>query len=273
MGQNASQSVNYVIPVMTGVFGMVSALVAVLVTHKAATRREENARVVAEQREARNREADQQRERSTDLRTVTDDAARALRDLWEVLAPFQSVALGSKRAVSPDVESLNEAYGRLIDAHVRLLLRVDGSDTLHSPVGFAVSRLQVALDTLRGRPLGPHTTNQRRYVSEAHSAVATGYEELQEAARKRFAPTPLPDAETVVSMLIRRKRHDQRTRELVSALQQREGRGLRRVALRDDIDSIVVVDAEADDGDAKDRLERWLDSQGDDWREHLEFAP
>jgi hypothetical protein len=163
--------VDFAPPILAGLLGAATAIVAGQIANRN-----------AERREARNRAADEHRERLRDLRAVTDDAARAMRDMWTVLGAFAyAIPRGdpptSRRspteAREPDADSFIEVYERLTDAHVRLLNRVEWGDTLHSPIGRAVIDVQQAYNAVvHEDPYEPRANQSANAILKAIGSAA-----------------------------------------------------------------------------------------------------
>lgn len=263
--------VDFAPPIMAGLLGAATAIVAGQIANRN-----------AERREARNRAADEHRERLRDLRAVTDDAARAMRDMWTVLGAFAyAIPRGSPptsrrsptEAREPDADSFIEVYERLTDAHVRLLNRVEWGDTLHSPVGRAVIDVQQAYNAVvHEDPYEPRANQSANAILKAIGSAQHGLRELQENARERFAPLGLKDSRYAAVLILTVKRRGPRTDELLVALRLEPPRHARVVGPDKD-GRVTVRDEEAREGEARTRLVASLDAAGRDWTDHLALEP
>jgi hypothetical protein len=263
----------------TGGVGGASALLGVYVSNRAAEKRERVNHDATEARERRGREADMQRERERELRALTDDAVRALKDMWRALGPFVMVKIAqqtdqplySPEHRPPSAEEFLDAYARLTDVHERLLLRVEWNDTLHAPVGAAVTAAQgtwnavVNEGTLAGKdPKGD------RAISYALQQAQIGYSELQQTARERFAPGGLSGSQRQVVLVLNVTTTREQAEPLVAAL--RNSRPNKVLGPNND-NRVTVREVESESGEARARLEASLDAIRADWRQHLALAP
>jgi hypothetical protein len=199
------------VPILTGTFGLLAALAGAGFAHLAATRREARTRLETEQREERNRQADIDRERLHDLRAVVDEAIVALMDLWVIyndwraaiprgkgetpLPPGVPVGVSVSQARPPDRETFMGAHLRLSEAHTKLTLRLDRDDALLSPITTVISQSQTAWNVivLEDDPYTPDRTDEdKRRIRVALFACASAYPDVTKAAKRRFAPAPLP---------------------------------------------------------------------------------
>lgn len=269
-------------------------LVAVYVTNWLAERREvrnrtsiENLhsadRAATEQVHRANREDDLHREQMRELRPIVDDATRALFDLWSAIGPFliaDSRELQCEQGSDgprahmmeerpPSVEAFHDAYQRALDAHHRLLLRVEWNDTLHAPVGAAVSRAQEAWNAVvhetQTLPLEQKT---RQQIARANQAAQQGYRELQDTACKRFAPAGLRGSERALLHVVI-VRDKQRAEPLLAAL--RATYTNRTEGPSRDKGRFTIRDSEAEPGEARETLEAALDAVDAHWRDVIEL--
>jgi hypothetical protein len=273
--------------------GALFALVAVHFTNKLAEKREERNRqtlenlhkadrAATEQVHRNNREDDLHREQLKELRPIVDDATRALFDLWSALGAFltsdtraqireqgreQHIHMMEERR--PSIDEFKRAYERAKDAHHRLLLRVEWNDTLHAPVGAAVSRAQEAWNAVVHETQSlPLEKKARVQIQRANQAAQQGYRELQETARKRFAPESLRGSEhALMHVLIVKDKP--RTEPFLTAL--RASRVGKTEGPSKEEGRFTIRDSEADPGEAREALEAELDAIGENWRDALEL--
>lgn len=266
-------------PLATGVFGVASALLGVYVSNRAAEKRERENRDATEEREWKGREADAQRERERELRTLADDAVRGLKDMWRALGPFVMIKIAqqttqplySPEQRHPSVDEFLDAYTRLQDIHERLLLRVEWNDTLHAPVGSAVTSAQGAWNAVvnEGTLLGKDQKADNA-IGYALQQAQIGYRELQKTARERFAPGGLPGSEYQVVLVLKIITAREQAEPFLAALRLERSS---KVLGPDKDDRVTVRDSEAESGEARIRLEASLDAVRTDWRQHLALAP
>ena len=269
-------------------------VVAVYVTNWLAERREARNRRSLERLHSADREATEQvhranredelhREQMRELRPIVDDATRALFDLWSAIGPFLIADSRERQREQgsdgprahmmeerhPSVEAFRDAYKRALDAHHRLLLRVEWNDTLHSPVGAAVSRAQEAWNAVvHETETLPLEQKTRLQIARANQAVQQGYRELQETARKRFAPAGLRGSErALVHVLI--LRDQQRAEPLLAALRTKYTN--RTEGPSKDEDRFTIRDSEAEPGEARQTLEAALDAIDSHWHDVIEL--
>ncbi len=275
--------------------GALFTLVAVYFTNRLAEKREERNRQALENlhkadREAterihrNNREDDLHREQLRELRPIVDDATRALFGLWSVLGAFitadtreqireqgrdQHIHMVEERR--PNIDEFKLAYERSKDAHHRLLLRVEWNDTLHAPVGAAVSRAQEAWNAVvHETQTLPLEKKARLQIQRANQAAQQGYRELQETARKRFAPGGLRGSErALVHVLIVKDK--QRAESALTAL--RTSRANKTEGPSKEGGRFTIRDSEADPGEARKALEVELGVIDQNWRDGLELQP
>ena len=165
------------------------------------------------------------------------------------------------------------AYGRILDASVRLQLRVEWGDTLHAPVGHALSRAQEAWNVIvLEDPHGVRSEDAKHKISRANSAASTGYEELMVACRKRFSPEPLPGTELNVSVVFSVEARGPRLDEIVTILRKPE-RYRGKVTGPTKENRLVVGTCEGIAGEAQSRVIAVLDEQASDWRTYLAIVP
>ena len=283
--QQTTQHVNYVIPVITGLFGLVAALAGAAFASRAAARREGATRAETERREERNRQADEHRERVRDLRLVVDDAARALRDMWSITGAFSyAIPRSNPNALSrsptesrdPDPDAFDKAYRRLLDVSVRMQLRVARDDVLHAPVQRAVTACQQAFNTFMLQdPEGPRSREDEHLILKAGSAASTGYQELLEAARQRLAPGDLPQALRSFNVAFDVKQRGERLEALMASLRQAPELRWRITGPTSNDVLMLRIDAETRD-QAADRATKALTKADSQWhdlvtpREHAE---
>jgi len=263
----------------TGGVGAASALLGVYVFNRAATKREHVNREATETRERTGREADVQRERERELRVLTDDAVRALKDMWRALGPFVMVKVAqqtdqplySPEHRPPSAEEFLDGYARLTDVHERLLLRVEWNDTLHAPVGAAATAAQGAWNPVVNEgTLVEKDPKSDNAISYALQQAQIGYRELQQTARERFAPGGLPGSQREVVLVLNVTTTREAAEPFLVALRSSRPNKV----LGPDKDSRVTVrDAESEPGEARAKLEAALDAVGANWRQHLTLAP
>lgn len=263
----------------TGGVGGASALLGVYVSNRAAEKRERINRDATEARERRGREADVQRERERELRAFTDDAVRALKDMWRALDPFVMVKIAqqtdqplySPEHRPPNVEEFLDAYARLMDVHERLLLRVEWNDTLHAPVGAALTAAQGAWNAVVNEAtlLGKDRKGDNA-ISYALQEAQIGYRELQQTARERLAPGGLPGSQRQVILVLTVATTRQQAEPFVAALRSSRPN---KVLCSDNDNKVTVRDVESEPGEARARLEASLNAAGANWRQHLTLTP
>jgi hypothetical protein len=276
--QSTSQHVNFVVPVLTGLFGLLSALAGTAFASRAAAKRESVTRAETELREERNRQADEQRERLRDLRLVVDDATRALHDLWSITAAFSyAIPRANPKARNrspvesrePDPRAFDQTYHRLVGASVRMQLRVARDDVLHAPVDRAVVACQDAFNAFMHQdPEGSRSREDEQRILKANAAASTGYRELLEAARERLAPGNLPGALRSFNVVFDVERRDKRLDEVMTSLQRLPEL---RWRVRGPTSNNVVmlrIDAETRE-DAEDRAKDLLIQVSPQWHELL----
>jgi hypothetical protein len=247
----------------------------------------QNRQMVLEMRRARDlaietRQAEEHRERLRDLRAVTDDAARALHDLWVILGAFvYAIPRGDPPASrkspietkEPDAPAFVDAFERLRDAHLRLLNRVEWGDTFHSPVGRAMSDTQAAFNAIVYEdPYAARDQKSDAAISRALGSVQHGLRELQDTCRRRFAPLGLPDSRYAAVMVLRVKKGGARTDQLLAALRTDRARHA-KVQGPDHEGRVVVRDDEAVPGEARARLVASLERAASDWNTYLDLDP
>lgn len=247
----------------------------------------QNRYMVKEMRRSRelsiaNREREEHRERLRDLRSVTDEATAALRDLWSILGTFMYAIPRGDPPVSrksptearkPDPQAFIDAYQRLTDAHLRLLNRVEWGDTFHSPVGRAVSDAQAAFNAVVYEdPYALRDKQSDIAISKALGSAQHGLRELQETSRQRFAPLGLPDSRYTAVLVLKVKRAGSQTDEILAKLR---GDPMRRTKVTgpDNEGRFVVRDDEAAPSEARQRLIMSLNTAANDWANYLELLP
>jgi hypothetical protein len=246
----------------------------------------QNKRMVGEMQQSRElaeraHEAEAHRERLRDLRSLTDDAACALHDLWSVLGAFAYAMPRGNPPVSrrspteardPDPDKFVDVFERLRDTHIRITNRVEWGDTLHSPVGAAVVDAQAAFNAIVYED--PYEPRGRESANAIHKAIGSaqhGLRDLQATARQRFAPLGLPDSRYAATMTLTVRRRGPRADALLAALRTDPARHAKVVG-PDKSGRVVIRDEEREPGEARRRLEAALDAAGDDWADHLELA-
>jgi hypothetical protein len=255
--------------VFTALAGAATAILASYLAHRSAERRDDRAREEA-----------QYQQQMRELRALTDDAAKAMRDMWGILGTFAtSIPRGNPPVArrspietrEPDAADFVATYERLLDANVRLLMRVDWNDTLHSPVGQALVRAQEAYNAvIHEDPLAPRSKRSEQLILRALSAAHTGYRELQGTARQRFAPRGLPRSERTTVLVLDVVRPGETTDGLLAELRRQPGRGS-KVAGPDTAGRVVVRDSEPFPGEAHQRLVQSLDDIQSDWASYLKL--
>jgi hypothetical protein len=205
-------------------------------------------------------------------------------DLWSALSAFivcdtreqireqgreQHIHMMEERR--PSIDEFKLAYERAKDSHHRLLLRVEWNDTLHAPVGAAVSRAQEAWNAVVHETQSmPLEQKARLQIQRANQAAQQGYRELQETARKRFAPGGLRGSErALVHVLIVKDKPS--AEPFLTALQ--TSRVGKTEGPSKDEGRFTIRDSEADPGEARKALEAELDAIDQDWRDALELQP
>ena len=263
----------------TGAVGAASALLGVYVSNRAAGKRERVNREAAEARERAGREADVQRERERELRALTDDAVRALKDMWRALGPFVMAKVAqqtdqplySPEHRPPSAAEFLDAYARLTDVHERLLLRVEWNDTLHAPVGAAVTASQGAWNAVVNEgTLVEKDPKADNAIGYALQQAQIGYRELQQTARERFAPGGLPGSQRQVVLALTVTTTREAAEPFLVALRISRPN---KVLGPDKDNRVIIRDAESEAGEARARLEASLDAIRADWRQHLALAP
>jgi len=262
----------------TGAVGAASALLGVYVSNRAAAKRERVNREAAEARERTGREADVQRERERELRTLIDDAVRALKDMWRALGPFVMAKVAqqtdqplySPEHRPPSAAEFLDAYARLTDVHERLLLRVEWNDTLHAPVGAAVTAAQGAWNAVVNEgTLVEKDPKADNAIGYALQQAQIGYRELQQTARERFAPGGLPGSQRQVVLALTVTTTREAAEPFLVALRSSRPN---KVLGPDKDNRVTVRDAESEPGEARAKLEASLDAAGANWRQHLTLA-
>jgi len=266
-------------PLATGVFGVASALIGVYVSNRAAAKRERENRKATEEREQKGRDVDMQRERERELRSLTDDAVRALKDMWRALGPFvmakvaqqTTQPLYSPEHRPPSAEEFLDAYARLTDVHERLLLRVEWNDTLHAPVGRSVTSAQGAWNAVVNEgTLLEKDQKSDNAISFALQEAQIGYRELQRTACERFAPGGLPGSQHQVVLVLKIITTGEQAEPFLGMLRASRPN---KVLGPDKDGRVTVRDAEAEAGEAFVELEASLDAVEATWRQHLALAP
>jgi hypothetical protein len=252
-----------------GVIGAGTAILAGQVANKNAERREE-----------RNRQADEQRERLRDIRPLIDEAACSLLELWSVLSGFAyAIPAGdpptSRRspteARDPDPNRFVEVYERLRDVNIRLLNRVESSDTFHAPIGTAVSDAQAAFNAVVYEdPYEPRENRSKNAILKAIGSAQHGLREIQNTARERFAPLGMPGSRYTVILVMTVKARGARTDELLASLRKDPARHAKVVGPDKD-GRVTVRDQEAAPGEARARLIASLDAADHDWKDYLDL--
>lgn len=247
----------------------------------------QNRRMAAEMQRANRlaveqRDEDRHREQLRELRTVTDDAAEALSDLWTILAAFAHAVPTGDPPVShrsptehhePDARQFIEAYNRLRYVHLRLMNRVERSDTFHFGVGRALSDVQGAYNAVVHQD--PHALRDRKSEQAIRRAIVTvqrALREIQDKSRERFAPLGLPESQYVALLVLRVKQRGPETESIVMALRsdpERQG----KVTGPDQGGVIIVRDDESQRGEARIRLTNSLDAADSNWRNYIELQP
>lgn len=247
----------------------------------------QNRRMAAEMQRANRlaveqRDEDRHREQLAELRTLTDDAAAALSELWTLLSAFAyamprgdpPVALRSPiEAREPDQEQFIAVYGRLRSARIRLQNRVEWGDTVSWPIAKALIKVQEAYNpVVKEDPREVRSRESEKAIYAAIASVQNALREVQQTSRTRFAPLGLPDARYVSLILLTIKQRGQRVDDLLSALRAEPGR--ETTVDGPDHDGRVMVRAdESRRGEARDRLTSSLDAADSGWREYVELAP
>jgi hypothetical protein len=223
------------------------------------------------------READHQRERLHELRLIVDDAVRAMYDMWTVLGIFVITSLRMGPAPhahlmedrEPSVQEFVEVYGRLRDAHVRLLARVPWDDTLHAPVGSAITAAQAAWNAVVNEGF-PRSEEADRLIAYANQQASIGFQELQDTARARFAPGGLEGSLRAVVLVLHVRGNKEQSELYLAPL--RLARHA-KVMGPDANGRVIVRDQESESGAARASLESDLDAIGAGWRQVLELDP
>lgn len=280
--------------VIGALIGALFTLVGVYVANKLAEKREDQSRQALEalhraDREAteqvhqRNREDDLHREQLRELRPIVDDATRALADLSSAVAPFLIADARAKKEQqgldgprphmmeerTPSTDEFKSAYQRALNAHHCLLLRVEWNDTLHSPVGEAVGRAQEGWNAVvHETHTMPLDAEVRQRVQAVNQAAQRGYRDLQETARKRFAPSGVRGSERALVHLLTVKDR-QAAEPILAAL--RDSHPNRTQGPTKEEGWFTIRDSEADPGEARAALEAELARIDTDWHGALEF--
>ncbi len=226
------------------------------------------------------RQDDHERERLREVRTIVDDAIRALGDIWEVLGIFVIADLRQRDSPppirphlqhdrAPNKAEFFEVFDRLRDACVRLGARIRADDTLFAPAWrayIAADQAWNAIDQARF----PLNEDAGRLISHANAAASSGYQELRETARERFAPDGLEQSRYQVSLILTLRTQAARAEPVLAKLRsERVG----RVIGPDGGGRIVVRDHEAAAGDARARLEADLQRLHPGWNQLLVLEP
>lgn len=259
--------------VLPGLIGAAIGFAGALVAVHIASRK-------AERREARGRALEHQLERERDLRSVVDEAGRALREMADVLSAYTSAAIDASRHIprsrprraDPDVVAFTRAYKQLLDAHVRMSLRVEWTDALHAPVGHALARVQEAwVELAQVDPFTKRDHESLQKLLRATTAASTGWRDLQVVARERFAPTPLPGTRTMAMIVfeVLGAEEGADVSDLVNGLQKP---GVRPRRAYRDTNRVIVQDAEVRPGEALMAVELELATVDPDWRDRLRLV-
>lgn len=247
----------------------------------------QNRRMVLEMERARTlaieqRKIDEHREQLRELRLLADDATGALSDLWRVLGAFVSaIPRGNPPTArrspiesrEPDPREFIEVYDRLRRANLRLMNRVEWSDTFHIPVGRVLADAQAAYNVIVHED--PHAVRDRaseQAILKATASASGGLRHLQETSRARFAPLRMPDSRYEVLVVMTVKQRGPREEEILAAL--RNERGQHGTIIGPDSDGrVMVTDDEGSRGEGRARLIASLDALAADWRDHFEIEP
>ena len=237
-------------------------------------------RAAQEELHQADREDDHERERLREVRVIVDDAIRALGDMWEVLGIFAITDLRQHDPPPPIWPHLQhdrvpskaeffEVFDRLRDACVRLSARIRADDTLFAPAWRAYIAADQAWNAV-DKASFPLNDEANRLISQANAAASTGYQELRETARERFAPEGLEQSRYQVSLVLRMRTQAAQAEPVLAKLR---GERIGRVIGPDGDGRIVVRDHEATAGDARERLEADLQRLHPGWKQLLVLEP
>jgi hypothetical protein len=226
------------------------------------------------------RKIDEHREQLRELRLLADDATSALSDLWRVLGTFVSAIPRGNPSTAhrspiesrePDPREFIEVYDRLRRAHLRLMNRVEWSDTFHIPVGRALVDAEAAYNVIVHED--PHAVRDRKSeqaILKATASASRGLRNLQETSRARFAPLRMPDSRYDVLVIMTVKQRGSCAEEILAAL--RNERGQHGTIIGPDTDGrIMVTDDEGSRGEGRARLIASLEALAADWRDYFEI--
>lgn len=247
----------------------------------------QNRRMVLEMQRARKltveqRKIDEHREQLGELRLLADDATSALSGLWRVLGTFVSAIPRGNPPVArrspiesrdPDVREFVDVYDRLRRAHLRLMNRVEWSDTFHIPVGRALIDAEAAYNVIVHED--PHAVRERKSeqaILKGTASASRGLRDLQETSRARFAPLRMPDSRYDVLVIMTVKQRGSRVDDILAAL--RNERGQHVTIIGPDTDGrVMITDDEGSRGEGRARLIVSLDALAADWRDYFEIEP
>jgi len=152
----------------------------------------------AEGRERRVQQAEDRRERLSDLRAIADEVGKALFLLWSAYGPllreteprgFEEPPVQSPVGGRPDPEVWEAAFNNLREAYTRLLLRLEHNHDLVRPVSRAFNLAQNAWNAaVYGYVGGDEESSRMQKLWKGAGETGKAWKEFTRAARQTFGP-------------------------------------------------------------------------------------